>query len=103
MEISTQSGFEVLAVVVMSDHVHPFVNASPKFAPAKIFRLFKGMTSRKLKTEFESCRQYWYKHAALWAEGYDAGPGVIRITVDRDRQVHSASHINTVHHRHRRW
>ncbi len=73
-EIAIQYGFEILAVEVMPDHVHLFVSAPPKFAPAEIVRLFKGITSRKLKKEFESLRrQYWGEHATLWAEGYYVG------------------------------
>ena len=42
--------------------------------PAEIIRLFKGITSRRLKKEFESLRrQYWGEHATLWAEGYYVG------------------------------
>jgi putative transposase len=73
-EIATQYGFEILAVEVMPDHVHLFVSAPPKFSPAEIVGLFKGITSRRLKNEYESVRrQYWGKHATLWAEGYDVG------------------------------
>ncbi|WP_410330263.1 IS200/IS605 family transposase [Marinobacter sp.] len=68
--IATQYGVEILAVEVMSDHVHLFVSAPPKFSPAEIVRLFKGIPSRKLTKEFESLRcQYWGEHATLWAEG----------------------------------
>jgi putative transposase len=73
-EIAMQYGFEILAVEVMPDHVHLFVSAPPKFSPAEIVRLFKGITSRKLKKEFENLRrQYWGEHATLWAEGYYVG------------------------------
>jgi putative transposase len=73
-EIATQYGFEILAVEVMPDYVHLFVSAPPKFSPAEIVGLFKGIASRKLKNEFESVRrQYWWKHATLWAEGYYVG------------------------------
>jgi putative transposase len=78
-EIATQYGFEILAVEVMPrhiwrHHVHLFVSAPPKYAPAEIVRLFKGITSRRLKKEFENLRrQYWGKNAALWAEGYYVG------------------------------
>ena len=75
-EIATQSGFEILAVEVMPEHVHLFVSAPPKFSPAEIVRLFKGITSRKLKKEFESLRrQYWGEQATLWAEDYNVGTG----------------------------
>ena len=74
VEIATQYGFEILAVEVMPDPVHLFVSAPPKIAPAEIVRLVKGITSRRLKKEFESLRrQYWGKNATLWAEGYYVG------------------------------
>ena len=82
-EIATQYGFEILAVEVtpvlaahevrlrrcasVSDPVHLFVSAPPKFAPAEIVGLFKGITSRRLKKEFESLRRQY------WAEGYYVG------------------------------
>ena len=70
-EIATQYGFEILAVEVMPDHVHLFVSAPPKFSPAEIVRLFKGIASRRLKIGFESLRrQDWGEYARLWAEGY---------------------------------
>ena len=89
-EIATQYGFEILAVEVtpalgahevrlrrcasVPDPVHLFVSAPPNFAPAEIVGLFKGITSRRLKKEFESLRrQYWGEHATLWAEGYSVG------------------------------
>jgi len=73
-EIATQYGLEILAVEVMREHVHLFVSAPPKFSPAEIVRLFKGITSRRLKEAFESLRrQYWGKNATLWADGYYVG------------------------------
>ena len=67
-EIAAQYGFEILAVEVtpalaagasVTDHVHLFVSAPPKFAPAEIVGLFKGITSRRLKKEFESLRSQY--------------------------------------------
>ncbi len=73
-EIADQYGFELLAHEVMPDHVHVFVTAPPKLAPAEIVRLLKGITSRRLKQEFDSIRrQYWGPQATLWAEGYYVG------------------------------
>jgi len=73
-EIATQNRFEILAVEVMPDHVHLFVSAPPKFSPAEIVRLFKGITSHRLRKEFESIRHPdWGGHATLWAEGYSVG------------------------------
>ncbi len=80
-EIADQYGFEVLAQEVMPDPVHVFVTAPPKLAPAEIVRLLtrmcpfgKGITSGRLKQEFDSIRrQYWEPHAPVWADGYYVG------------------------------
>ncbi len=58
----------------MPDHVHLFISAPPKVSPAEIVRLFKGITSRRLKQEFLQIRRaYWGQNATLWAEGYYVG------------------------------
>lgn len=58
----------------MPDHVHLFVSAPPKFSPSDLARYFKGISSRRLMQEFPALRrQYWGKHATLWAEGYYVG------------------------------
>ena len=75
-EIATQYGFEILAdeALRVPDHVHLFVSAPPKFAPAQVVRLFKGITSRRLTREFQQIRRaYWGPNATLWAEGYYVG------------------------------
>lgn len=73
-EIASQYGFQIVAVEVMPDHVHLFVSAPPKFAPAEIVRLFKGITSRRLMQEFAYLRrQYWGDKATVWAESYYVG------------------------------
>lgn len=43
-EIASQYGFQIMAVEVMPDHVHLFVSTPPKYSPAEIVRLFKGIT-----------------------------------------------------------
>lgn len=47
----------------MPDHVHLFVSAHPKFAPAILVKLFKGITARKLFKEFpELKKKLWGGH-----------------------------------------
>lgn len=73
-EIASQYAFRMVAVEVMPDHVHLFVSAPPKYSPAEIVRLFKGISSRRLMQEFAYlCRQYWGEKATLWAESYYVG------------------------------
>ncbi len=43
-----EHGYELLALEVMPDHVHVFLSASPKTAPAVIAKVLKGSTARTL-------------------------------------------------------
>ncbi len=73
-EIAAKHDIDVLAHEIMPDHVHLFVSAKPKYAPSQIVRLFKGVTSRMLMSEFEYLRQqYWGEKTTLWAESYYIG------------------------------
>jgi len=73
-EIASQYAFQIVAVEVMPDHVHLFVSAPPKYSPAEIVRLFKGISSHRLMQEFVYLRhQYWGEKATLWAESYYVG------------------------------
>ena len=57
----------------MPDHVHMLVEAPPKYAPAKIVQLFKGISSRRLRQEFLDLIKYIWKEGTLWAIGYYIG------------------------------
>ncbi len=71
-EIAEKYGFKILALEVMPDHVHLFVSAHPKFAPATLVKLFKGITARKLFKEFpELKKKLWDGH--LWTPSYYVG------------------------------
>lgn len=73
-EIAARYGSETLVCEVVSDHIHLFVSAPPKSAPSEVMRLFKGISSRRLKQEFPQIRrQYWGKNATGWTEGHCVG------------------------------
>lgn len=55
---------------VMPDHVHLFVEADPTLCIAEIVNLFKGRTSRVLRSEFRSLRS---RLPSLWSRSYYAG------------------------------
>jgi putative transposase len=72
-EIAERWGFEIIAQEVMSDHVHLFVSAPPKYSPAKIAQLFKGTTSRVIRLEFPEVKRLIRKAGTLWSPGYYVG------------------------------
>jgi len=70
VEIAAPYSLEILACEVMPDHTHLFVSTPPKFLPAALVRLLKGITARRLMQGFSHlCRVYWGKKATWWAEG----------------------------------
>lgn len=74
-EIAVQNGFELLACEVMPDHVHLFVSAPPKYSPSTLAKLFKGITSRRLRQELgEQIRRKVWKPGILWSPSYPSAP-----------------------------
>lgn len=73
-EIAVQYEFEILACEIMPDHIHLFVSAPPKYSPANLAKLFKGITSRCLRQQLGErlCRQIW-KPGTLWSPSYYVG------------------------------
>jgi putative transposase len=57
---------EVLALEVMVDHVHLFVNCPPTLAPCQIVFCVKGRASRVLRQEFPELRRL----PSLWTRSY---------------------------------
>jgi putative transposase len=73
-EIAVQNHFEILACEVMPDHVHIFVSAPPKYSPADLAKLLKGVTSHRLRQELrEQVRPKVWKSGTLWSPSYYAG------------------------------
>src|SRR5699024_12772737 len=57
------------------DHVHLLVNYPPKVQLSKLINVLKGVSSRRLKTEFQTIREHWIckRSGALWSPSYFAG------------------------------
>lgn len=73
-EIARDYRIHIIAMEVMPDHVHMLVEAPPKYAPAKIVQIFKGISSRRLRQEFlDEIKKYIWKEGTLWAIGYYIG------------------------------
>ncbi|HPZ38358.1 MAG TPA: IS200/IS605 family transposase, partial [Candidatus Methanoculleus thermohydrogenotrophicum] len=52
ISIAQDKRFTLSAREVMADHVHLFITAHPKFAPATIVKIMKGITARKLFEQY---------------------------------------------------
>ena len=62
-----EMGWTILAPELMPDHVHLFVQATPKDAPNRIIGAFKGYTSRVLRQEFPELKS---RLPSLWTRSY---------------------------------
>jgi len=58
---------KVIALEVMPDHVHLFIQGNPKISPNSIVGQIKGYTSHSLRKEFKELRT---KLPTLWTRSY---------------------------------
>lgn len=65
-------GFALLALETDEDHVHCFVSAAPRWAPATVVGLLKGYSSRKLRAAFPWLKKRCGKES-LWTSAYYVG------------------------------
>lgn len=65
-------GFTLLALETDIDHVHCFISAPPKDAPAKIVGLLKGYSSRITRQKFPALAKRTGKEQ-LWTSAYYCG------------------------------
>ncbi|MGA2106374.1 MAG: IS200/IS605 family transposase [Syntrophorhabdales bacterium] len=71
-EIASACDFEILALETMPDHIHLFVSAPPRWAPADIVKMFKGISGTKLFTEYPELRDEIRK-GKVWSRSYYVG------------------------------
>ena len=86
-DIARDYRIRIIAMEVMPDHVHMLAEAPPKYAPAKIIQLFKGISSRRLRQEFlDVIKKYIWKEGTLWAIGYYIGSVSDKATTELVRE-----------------
>ncbi len=61
-EVSFAKGFVLKEIEIMPDHVHIFVSAKPKTSPSYIYKMLKGISSRKLFMRHPALRD------SLWGD-----------------------------------
>ncbi|MGQ4892900.1 MAG: IS200/IS605 family transposase [Candidatus Njordarchaeia archaeon] len=63
---ASEMGWRIVALEIMPDHIHLFIQADAKTSPSSIVRLLKGFTSRRLGERFP----YLRRRGHIWAKGY---------------------------------
>ena len=69
---------EMLALEIMSDHLHLFVGTKPTHIPCVIVKQLKGVSAIRLREQFPELvylgySQRWKQFKHLWARGYYCG------------------------------
>ena len=68
-EISVQYEFETNTMEVMSDHIHFFLSAPPRYSPAKTVNILKGVSSQIMFNDSPELRRNLWG-AELCSDGY---------------------------------
>ena len=63
---ASEHGWKIIALEVMPDHVHLFIQTDPDTAPSQIMHALKGYTSRVLRSEFPNLNTL----PSLWTRSY---------------------------------
>jgi len=67
LEIGKRYWFEFDALGTDGDHVHIFLEASPKYAPSRVMQIIKSITARELFKQYpEIKKQLW---DWMWSDG----------------------------------
>ena len=80
-EIAEQYELTLDTLTVMEDHVHLFVSAPPRYAPAQIANILKSISAKKLFEEFPQVRKRLWG-GKFWADGYYVGSSGDEVTAD---------------------
>lgn len=65
-ELVQEHGWRLIALEIMPDHVHCFLNVPPHESPSDIARWIKGRASHTLRKEFPELK----KMPCLWSPSY---------------------------------
>jgi putative transposase len=71
-EICEAYEYHFMCIGIAPNHVHLFIGAPPKIAPAKVAQTIKSITARNLYKEFPQLRRQLYG-GEIWKNGYYVG------------------------------
>ena len=84
-EIGERYWFVVVSLATDGNHVHLFLRAAPRYAPAKIMNLVKGISAREMFKVFPEVKKVLWG-GELWGDGYYVGTVGDGVTVDIIKQ-----------------
>ena len=67
--IADEYEFKIDTMEVMEDHVHVFIEALPRYSPARVVQIMKSISAREVFKEFPKLREKLWA-GELWSDGY---------------------------------
>lgn len=73
---------------VISDHVHIFLSAPPRYSLAEVVNILKGVSSRTMFNDFPELKRHLWG-GELWSDGHFVRTVGDRVTTDVIKKIHS--------------
>ena len=67
--IADEYEFKIDTMEVMEDHVHVFIEALPRYSPARVVQIMKSISAREVFKKFPKLREQLWA-GELWSDGY---------------------------------
>ena len=67
--IAAEYEFKIDTMEVMEDHVHIFIEVSPRYSPAQVVQILKSVSAREVFKEFPKLREQLWA-GEFWSDGY---------------------------------
>ncbi len=79
--IAEEYEFRIDTMEVMEDHVHIFLEAPPRYSPARVVQILKSVSAREVFKRFAKLKkQLWA--GEFWSDGYFARSVGDKVTAD---------------------
>jgi putative transposase len=99
-QIAQEYEFNIDTMEVMEDHVHIFIEAPPRYAPAEVVQIMKSISAREVFKKFPKVRKTMWS-GRIWGDGYfvrsvgdKVTSDIIRKYIKYQRQEETSSQIN---------
>jgi putative transposase len=80
-QIAVEYGFKIDTMEVMEDHVHIFTEVPPRYSPAEVVQIMKGVSAREVFKKFPRLRKELWS-GELWNDGYSVRSVGDKVTAD---------------------
>ena len=99
-QIAQEYEFHIDTMEVMEDHVHVFIEAPPRYAPAEVVQIMKSISAREVFKKFPKMRKTMWS-GRIWGDGYfvrsvgdKVTSDVIRKYIKYQKQEETSSQLN---------